>query len=77
MKWNNQPMRHPRTTQESRANGKRGVLKFDEYHVRIRGKRSTPNLPEAWDDIIKCGYYNKHTSWKKLRTTQYRVVNCR
>lgn len=70
-------MRHPRTTQERRVNGKRGVLRFDEYHVHIRGKRSMPNLPEAWDDVVINGYYSQHTSWKKLRRTQYRIVNCR
>jgi len=54
-------MRRPRTTQERRENGKRSQF--------ARPKRSSCNLPNAWDDknIVS------QRSWKKRRRSQYRV----
>lgn len=66
-------MRHPRTTQERRANGKRDTLHIDGYDVRLRGRRSFANLPEARDDIIRGDY--KRKSWKKHRKTQYKEID--
>jgi hypothetical protein len=53
--------RNPRTTQERRAN------QDSEY---VRGKRSSKNLPNAYDDIPIP--YKFKVSWKKTRKTQYR-----
>lgn len=73
--------RHPRTTQELRANGRRGVLHFDEYSVFIRAKRSQKNLPTNYDDLFvddciwENYWYEKHICWKKYnRRNQYRTV---
>lgn len=52
--------RHPKTTQERRANGKRSKW--------ARAKRSEPNLPQAYDDI---SVSDKGKSWKNKRKTQY------
>ena len=40
------------------------------YGVRARAARTTGNLPEPWDDILRSDYGNR--SWKKHRKTQYR-----
>lgn len=65
-------MRHPRTTQERRANGKRDILYFDDFRVHIRARRNFSNLPNSRDDIIRGDYSCK--SWKKHRKTQYKEV---
>lgn len=68
MSW----LRHPRTTQERRYNGKRGICYDDgEYVVKIRCKRSQPMLPSLWDDIIRQD--GCHRTWKRHRNTQYKV----
>lgn len=66
-------LRHPRTTQERRANGKRDILDIDGYKIRLRGKRNLTNLPEAWDDIGRSDW--RHHSWKRHRKTQYKCSN--
>jgi len=59
-RWFSSCLRHPRTTQEIRANQDRN----DPY---VRGKRR--NLPTAWDDQ----FVRKQKSWKYLgRDHQYR-----
>jgi len=65
-------LRHPRTTQERRANGKRNFIIWDEYKVPIRASRNMSNLVEAWDDIGRQDL--SHRSWKRHRKTQYKVV---
>ena len=70
-------LRHPRTTQERRANGKRSVLKFDEYEVRIRAKRT--RLPTSYDDIwvtdVLWSWYDPNKiCWKKKRKTKWKKV---
>ena len=62
--------RRPKTTQERRANGKRNVLDFDEYEVRIRPSRNQSNLVEHWDDLQKSD--GGARSWKKWRKTKWR-----
>lgn len=57
-----------RTTQERRANGRRCLLKIDEYVVKLRPSRNYSNLPNSWDDINRCCM----RSWKKHRKTQYK-----
>jgi len=52
-------LRHPRTTQEKRANGRRGKWN--------RAKRNSANLADAWDDI----WIHNDKSWKSKRKTQY------
>jgi hypothetical protein len=52
-------LRHPRTTQERRATGKRNKWG--------RAKRNFVNLPNAWDDF----WVKRQRSWKKKRKTQY------
>lgn len=53
-------LRHPRTTQEIRAN-------LDKNDPLIRGRRR--NLPTAWDDL----FVRHQKSWKYLRREkQYR-----
>ena len=74
-------LRHPRTTQECRANGRRNVLDFDEYRVFIRPARSTKRLPNAWDDlwihdaVWMEKWWPHHICWKKLRKNQYFIVD--
>jgi len=53
-------MRHPKTTQEKRANC------YDREFVR--GKRLPKQLPDAWDDK----FVNHPRCWKNQRKTQYR-----
>lgn len=64
--------RLPRTTQEIKASGHRSVLRFDDYVVRIRAKRSRPNLPTNRDDLWVWFAWARHDSWKMLRESQYR-----
>lgn len=53
-------LRHPRTTQEIRAN-------LDKHDRLVRGKRR--NLPTSYDDL----FVHQQKSWKyKRRKTQYR-----
>lgn len=61
-------LRHMKTTQERRANGKRHFLEIDDYKIKIRPKRNATNLPEAWDDY----WIDVPKSWKKHRRTQYK-----
>lgn len=63
--------RRPRTTQERRENGKRNVLYFDDYEVKIRASRNMSNLVEAWDDIGRSDM--SHRTWKRYRKTQYKI----
>lgn len=64
--------RRPHTHQEIKASGHRSVLRFDDYIVRIRAKRSRPNLPTDRDDCWVWFAWAKHDSWKMLRESQYR-----
>ena len=59
MSW----LRHPKTTQERRANQ-------DGY---ARKKRCLHHLPSAWDDIGRSDWRDR--SWKRHRKTQYKVVD--
>ena len=69
--------RNPRTQQERRFNGSHDDRRVEievggEVHVvriRIRGKRSTRMLPQAWHDLPP----GRQRSWKRDRRTQYRV----
>ena len=56
-------MRSPRTTQERRANGRRGKT-LDG--IRVRLKRSMQRLVEAWDDLVigRSGK-KKRRRWKR------------
>jgi len=58
-------LRFPKTTQEKRANGKR-CSNNKEY--KIRAKRSSRQLPDAYDDLF--GHRDK--CWKSRRKTQYK-----
>lgn len=62
--------RKPRTTQERRANGKRGFLEINDYKIKLRPNRSMSNLVEAWDDLMFS--YWGHRSWKRHRKTQWK-----
>jgi len=78
-------LRHPKTTQERRINGKRNVLDFDEYKIYIRPSRNSSRLPNAYDDLwirdaiwidyLFDGKIFHYVSWKKKRKTQYRTVS--
>ena len=69
--------RNPRTQQERRFNASHDYRRIEievggEVHavrIRIRGKRSTRMLPEAWHDLPR----GRQRSWKKHRKMQYRV----
>lgn len=63
-------LRHPKTTQERRHAPKRGFLEIEGYRIKVRGKRSFRNLPEAWDDILNMSW--KHRSWKRHRLNQWK-----
>lgn len=63
-------LRHPRTTQERRANGRRGVIEIDEFLIRLRAKRNSYRLPQHWDDIIRGDI--EHRTWKRHRRQQYK-----
>lgn len=62
-------LRHPRTTQERRAN-QEGPGERLGRRTWCRAKRRCHRLPNAWDDMI---IYNQKC-WKKYRKTQYRPV---
>ena len=63
-------LRHPRTQQERRVNGKRNFIDYDEYKVRTRPKRNKANLPCHWDDLLNHSWYDR--SWKRYRRKQYK-----
>lgn len=63
-------LRHPRTTQERRAN----QFVRGEDRVPIRGRRASHMLPQAYDDIQNKSLRSRN--WKRLRGTQYRVKEC-
>ena len=67
--------RKPKTTQERKANGKRGFLIWDEYRVKLRGRRSSHTLVDAWDDLMRSDI--NHHSWERHRRTQYKCQNLR
>jgi len=50
--------RHPKTTNEKRRAGRRGR---GVDGTRVRAKRSTPNLADAWDDLI----VPRYRGWKE------------
>jgi hypothetical protein len=62
-------MRHPRTTNERRAYFHDEI---SEYQIRVRGRRTSKNLPEAWDDMLRSDTYN-HKNWKHHRRHQWKV----
>jgi hypothetical protein len=63
--------RHPRTTQERRANGSRcQILRFDDFVVKCRGRRSFRMLPNSWNDFSRGDAYFRN--WKRHRRTQYK-----
>jgi hypothetical protein len=74
-------LRHPRTTQEMRANGRRGVLNLDEYRIYIRPSRTSKRLPNSyddlwirdasWEDYVFDGVIFHYVCWKTKRKTQY------
>jgi hypothetical protein len=43
--------RRPQTQQERRLTGKREFLRIDDYQIKIRPRRNSANLPNAWDDL--------------------------
>ena len=66
MSW----LRHMRTTQERRENGKRDFIVVEGYKVRIRAKRNQANLPCYWCDIFNRSWEDR--TWKRHRRTQYK-----
>jgi hypothetical protein len=68
--------RNPRTQQERRVNSNHDYRSVEiqihgEIHtlrIRIRGKRSTGMLVEAWHDLPR----QMQRSWKEHRRTQYK-----
>lgn len=63
--------RNPKTTQERRATQIRGsVLKVDGYNIKVRARRNSRNLVDAWDDIFVSTY--GHRSWKRHRRTRWK-----
>lgn len=64
-------LRHPKTTQERRANGKRSnFLLIDGYRIRTRPCRNAINLVQVRDDITRRDWEDR--SWKRFRKTQYK-----
>ena len=62
-------LRRPHTTQERRAYFHEEI---SEYGIRIRGRRTSQGLPNAWDDHTRGDIFN-HKSWKNHRHTQYKT----
>ena len=63
--------RHPKTTQEKRAYYKLEVEETDTgYPIHYRARRSPPNLPQAWWDILHSDWHDH--CWKNFRKTQYK-----
>ncbi len=61
--------RHPKTTQERRANGTRkDTCHQDSNYQYTRKKRTGNNLVNSWDDI----HVTHEKSWKSRRKTQYK-----
>ena len=63
-------LRHPRTQQERRVNGKRNHITDDDCKVKTRPKRNQVHLPCLWDDVLNHSWYDR--SWKRYRKTQYK-----
>lgn len=63
--WFGRYYRHPKTTQERRANQERN-------DPLVRRKRAARNLPTVYDDYP----IHREKSWKKKRKTQYRPKDC-
>lgn len=68
--------RHPRTTNERRANcATRTTKEILENHgvaFKVRRKRSSHRLPTTYDDI----FLQYQRNWKKYRRTQWKDVDC-
>jgi hypothetical protein len=74
-RWKNgRCFRHPRTTNERRANcattTPTEVLESHGLAFKVRPKRSSHRLPTAYDDI----FLHHQRSWKEYRRTQRKVV---
>lgn len=66
--WRYHWLRRPRTNRERRLENL-GSDWADEFgKIRVRGRRTAPNLPTWYDDIPHC----KQKTWKKRRKTQHR-----
>lgn len=65
-------MRHPRTTQERRANGKRNRLVIGDYVVKLRPSRNMIHLTDTYDDPWRRDGMNR--SWKRHRKNQWRRI---
>ena len=63
-------LRHPHTTQERRANGKRAFIFHDEYKVSVRPSRNFVNLVDYRCELGRQDL--RHRSWKRHRKTQYK-----
>jgi len=74
-RWKNgRRFRHPRTTNERRANcaakTPMEVLENHSLAFKVRPKRSSHRLPTAYDDI----FLRHQRTWKEYRRTQRKVV---
>lgn len=63
-------LRHIKTTQERRENGKRDVVLYDDIPIKIRAKRNAARLPDVRCDIQRSCFWDR--SWKGFRKTQYK-----
>ena len=61
--------RHPKTTQERRANGVRSDE--DSHYEYVRGGRKGKNLPNSYDDLAVAAWKERRC-WKSNRKNQYR-----
>jgi len=64
-------MRHPRTTQERRANGRRDRLNIEGCVIKLRPSRNMTNLTDTYDDPWRRDW--NHRSWKRHRKTQWKT----
>ena len=76
-RWKNgRCFRHPRTTNERRANcaasTSREILENYGVAFKVRRKRSSPRLPTTYDDI----FLRYQRNWKEYRRTQRKNPSC-
>lgn len=64
-------LRHPKTTQERRANGRRNWMWIEGFRIKLRPCRNMINLIDTYDDPLR-GDWN-HRTWKRHRKTQYKL----
>ena len=62
--------RRPTTQQVRRESCTRNFLDEDGFKVRVRPKRNQANIPNHYDDLIRC----VQRTWKEHRKNQWKCI---